>query len=375
MDFRRGRAVVIIAGLVMVLLLIAGYGFDLASIGFSDSMHSTPATTPTTQPQVTPPVEAIQVPPATGTTDGVKVAFTADTGFGQGFKNVLTLIKEEKADLVLLQGDFAYQDGKANEYFDIMHGQAGILIDESGTPIPVLGSDGNHDDWSEYMPHFNNQLQAMGVTPTDSLDDAYYGVKWNGLKMAFLGEDENPKDASYIHGLFGNETSTWGICSWHKNQEAMQVGGKENEAGWPRYEACREAGALIFTGHEHSYHRTIVLTDMDQFTVDTQQHAMDENGAATNIDDLVIGPGKTVVFVSGLGGKSMREQKRCLPDANSTEQEGCHIWGNIFTTAQTGREEKFGALFITFRSDGTADGYFKTTDIKFIDEFTINKAQ
>ena len=40
----------------------------------------------------------------------------------------------------------------------------------------------------------------------------------------------------------------WRICSWHKNQQAMQVGGKTDEMGWGVYDACTDLSAIIATG-------------------------------------------------------------------------------------------------------------------------------
>ena len=66
----------------------------------------------------------------------------------------------------------------------------------------------------------------------------------------------------YMKDALAQSDATWKICAWHKNQQAMQVGGKSDEVGWSAYEACREAGALIATGHEHTYERTKTLTSM-----------------------------------------------------------------------------------------------------------------
>jgi hypothetical protein len=79
--------------------------------------------------------------------------------------------------------------------------------------------------------------------------------------------------------------------------------------------------------------------------------------------------GSTFVFTSGLGGKSIRNQDRCLP---ATPPYGCSgEWASAYTSDQGA---SYGALFIEFHVDGAprkASGYFKDIDGDVIDTFTI----
>ena len=50
----------------------------------------------------------------------------------------------------------------------------------------------------------------------------------------------------------------------------MQMGNKEDQTGWEVYNACKDGGAIIATGHEHSYHRTNTLIDIENQIVDPQ---------------------------------------------------------------------------------------------------------
>jgi hypothetical protein len=140
----------------------------------------------------------------------------------------------------------------------------------------------------------------------------------------------------------------------------MQVGGKSDEVGWVAYETCREHGAIIATGHEHSYSRTKTL-------VSTQHQTVDWEWPEPN--SLRVAPGATFVFVSGLGGRSVRDQERCLP---TTYPYGCNgEWAKIYTSDQGAQP---GALFIEFHVDGNpnlARGYFKNINGEIIDEFTV----
>ncbi len=78
----------------------------------------------------------------------------------------------------------------------------------------------------------------------------------------------------------------------------MQLGHKDNSVGWQAYEACRKGGAIVATAHEHSNSRTRLMDDFKSRSV----------ASGSNI--LVIEKGKCFVFVSGLGGRGIRDQER-----------------------------------------------------------------
>ncbi len=86
------------------------------------------------------------------------------------------------------------------------------------------------------------------------------------------------------------------MCSgWHKNQRAMQTGAKPDEVGWAVYERCVAGGALIVTGHEHSYSRSYPMSS-----------AITQSVSSSNATHFAVRNGQTVVVVAGLGGESIR---------------------------------------------------------------------
>jgi len=84
----------------------------------------------------------------------------------------------------------------------------------------------------------------------------------------------------------------------------------------------------------------------------------------------VIRPGETLTAVSGLGGRSIRNQDRCLP---TTPPYGCHgEWASIYTSDQ---RATYGALFIEFHVGGDpqeAHGWFRNIDGVVIDDFLMH---
>jgi hypothetical protein len=270
-----------------------------------------------------------------------KVAFIGDMGLNGDSRAVLQMIKDEGTDMVLHQGDFDYRDDP--DRWDQM------INDILGPNFPYFASIGNHDlkAWSGYQGKLRARLNKIdGAACTGDL-----GVKsactYGGLFFILSGAGTmgSGHDA-YIRDQLANDNSSWRICSWHKTQRLMQGGGKKDEVGWGAYEECRKGGAIIATGHEHSYSRTHLMSNFKTQSI-----------ASTT---LRIEKGKTFAFVSGLGGKSIRGQNEI---ANK------EWWAAVYTSEQGAN---YGALFCMFNENKT-HCYFRDIDGKIPDEFDIIK--
>jgi predicted phosphodiesterase len=308
-----------------------------------------------------------------------KVAFIGDTGYDprdtpaldSGFEKVLDLVRSEAAQLLAIAGDFSYRTKTAavRVYF----GNIDRLL---GERFPVLGADGNNDDWSQYQPFFQARLGGMGLNRTLISGDEY-GLRFGGVQWVILGERGN---ASFVRTQFASADDAWRVCMWHKNMHDMQTGGKRDEMDWATYRACQEAGAIIATGHEHAYARTLTLTDLGNRAAG--------HGATGSPDRLEIGPGQTFVFVSGLGGHSLRDYECAKHDddtwwatvytSNYYLKAGTTVAKSCAKGSTVVQRYTYGALFITFNAGGdpnTAEAYFKTIDGETIDTFAIVKNQ
>jgi predicted phosphodiesterase len=279
----------------------------------------------------------------------LKVGFIGDTDSGTSFKGVLNLVKNEGASALVVQGDMSYSSNPTAWW--------NALEAVLGTSFPVFISRGNHDDgsWSSYLPKAANHLG--GAARVAGAHDASYKTTYRGLVIATIKKGDT---GANITPFLQGDSHIWKICSWHQNQAALQVGDKGDEMGWNVYETCRQQGAIVMTGHEHSYERTKTLTNMASQTVDP---------TCATPSLLCVGPGRTFSSVVGLGGNSVRGQSRCLP---STYPYGCSgTWAFIYTTQQSATH---GAQFITFNTDDPkhATGYFKTINGATVDTFTIH---
>ena len=296
----------------------------------------------------------------TATDPDLKIAFIGDTEGGANFKSVLSLIKAEGAQALMIQGDLGYSTAAATWF--------SVLNTELGSTFPVFASEGNHDaaqGWSNYVAPFQSRWSNLGAT-VDAINpgDSTYAITYRGLYMMMVGQTSGNVGtyASAINSKLSADKHIWRICSWHKNMQKMQIGGKGDEMSWAVYDNCRANGAIVATGHEHSYERTRTLSDFSTQTTDS---------SCSDPNNLCVGAGKSFGFVSGLGGNSIRDQQLCLP---GTFPYGCkQEWAKIYTSTQSA---KYGALFITFNVGGNpnkATGYFKNIAGEVVDQFNITK--
>lgn len=283
----------------------------------------------------------------------VTVAFFGDQGLSDDARAVLRMVVAEGADLVLHQGDLDYADDPVA--WDAM------VTEELGADFPYFASIGNHDSRAWDGPDgYQAKLQARLDRVAGARCIGELGIKaactYDGLFFILSGagwvprEPDNPEHIAFIREQLAASDATWEICSWHMNQTEMQLGRKRDAVGWGPYRACREAGAIIVTGHEHSYSRTHL---MDSFET---QSVVSTSGT------LMIEEGKSFVVVTGTGGQDVRPQIR----------EG-DWWASIYTSTQDALP---GALFCTFRAGGQpnrAGCYFKNIAGDIIDQFELEK--
>lgn len=337
---------------VMLLMLFGALQMVFIACG-TDPTPTANLTSKTPTPLPTPtkiPLPTLTRSPMAGTSStppNLKVAFIGDQGLGNDSVAVLELIRDEGAEIVLLQGDFDYKDIPV--VWDI------VITAIRGSDFPLFASIGNHDvnEWPGYEAALLDRLARI----KDASCVGELGVNsacwYKGLFLILSGtgtKGEGHDD--YIKDQLASDDSIWKICSWHKNHPLMQTDLNLGGAEWGPYEACRKGGAIIVTGHSHEYSRTHL---MDNF--ETQSIASDSNV-------LKIGKGKSFVVVSGLGGKSV------LGEGGQRLTE--NPWWAVTHNHSDGAT--FGALFCTFNENGVenrAHCYYKDIAGRVIDDFHI----
>ena len=272
---------------------------------------------------------------------GLKVAFFGDQSLGTSPRAVLDLIRQEQADLLVILGDFDYEDDP--------EAWLGQLEGGLGEDFPWLAVGGNHDllKWSEYQPMIERKLaqipgiECVGVAGHQQ-SCSYRGIHFVLSRVGTSGSGHE----DFIRDELAASNHVWKICGWHKNQRGMQLGSKGDEVGWRAYQECQNAGAIITTGHEHSYGRTLTMSNIGD--------ASAEHGAFGDWDSVEVGAGKTFVVVAGMGGVWIRDYH---PDLHADDL----WWATMYTidwemrqgagqSAGNGTRDA-GALFIEFGAD------------------------
>jgi|GEM_PF-1550757 len=284
---------------------------------------------------------------SSGAIAATKVAFIADQGVGSGSRAVLSLIADENVDIVLIQGDLGYEPGTALQWDQ-------NITDALGRDFPVLSVVGNHEnfEWSLYQRLIKDRVNRagglscageVGVKANCTFKDLQIVQVAPGITNVAGVEPENDYDG-YIRSSFNNSNTPWKVCSWHKNQHAMQAYTKPDETGWDVYDACLDSGAIVTSGHAHTYSRTYLMKDFKSQEV------------AHRSNEMTLEPGRSFAVVSGLGGRDIKPQ-----------QNNGDWFASVYNQSQGATH---GALFCTLEKS-TAECYFKAINGAMPDQFSL----
>lgn len=282
--------------------------------------------------------------------DSIKVAFIGDQGVRGQSQEVLSLIANEGTDLLLIQGDLGYDDNTANTWNQ--------RLDEAlGADFPVIVAIGNHEnfEWPQYQHLINNRINRIDDLTCSGNTGVKAKCSFGNIDVVHIapgiyevpGVNADDNYAEFISSSFSNNDNQWKICSWHKPHRALQTSDRQGPDDWDIYDSCLDAGAMVALAHSHAYSRTFLLSDYP-----TQR-------IVHRGQDMVLQPGQSFAFVSGLGGR----------DAVAQELSADHF-AAVYTATQGA---KAGALFCTFEST-TADCYFKAVDGAVPDQFTLSRS-
>jgi len=234
--------------------------------------------------------------PSSGSAAGTRVAFLGDQGISQtSTRGVLEMIKEWGADPFVILGDFDYVNSPSRWQ---------QLLDEVlGPDYPILAIGGNHDvpQWNGYRQVIQANMARSGLsqycTGTLGVDMAcnYKGIFFLLNQVGTQGNINNYV-TSARNVLQANVGERWKFCGWHKNQHVYQTGDKNDETGYAILDTCRQYGAAVITGHEHSYARSVLMSD----------YAEQEIVQPIQDEELHLSLGESFVVCTGLGGKDIR---------------------------------------------------------------------
>ena len=288
------------------------------------------------------------------------IGFIADTYITEDTMLLYRQMRADGAEVIVVSGDL--------DYIDFADGWDQLITKTLGASFPMLVSAGNHDYaiWPEYQAHLIRRWQAAAVTTCEGVPGVMHTCTWKGVTIVQVAPGvfnesrglyrnlSGIGDADfvgYIRDAFAKYPSPWRICSWHKNQHLMQTGDKTDETGWGVYNECLRQGAMVMTGHEHSYERSYQMSSFQSQTVKT----------TANPSKLTLTPTDGIVVVQGLGGRGIRVDK--VPQAT---------WWAKKSNADTGAT--FSANICKYNVNGNAKQaycYGKDLNRRIIDEYWI----
>jgi len=278
------------------------------------------------------------------------VAFIGDQGgstYLSSDLDVLNLIKNEKAQLVVHQGDLGFEHDNPDEWDE-------KISSTLGKDFPYIASQGHHDKpWNQYQIKLQERLNS------DLICNGNLGIKstctYHNLLFTVIAPGEYTDDSDYdsfVQEQLRDNDSYWKICSMHNDMYSMQAEAKLNKTGMEVFEACRNGGAIVATGHQHFYARSGNIIEF----VEPNNQRIDLEWSESN--KLRVKEGSTFTFISGLGGSPVTNQAYYEWPVNyATEQNAAH-----------------GALFCIFNAGGQPNKaycYFKDVDGAIVDSFTI----
>ncbi len=294
---------------------------------------------------------------------GLKVAFFGDQGLSIFSRRVLDLIVAEGADFVLHLGDFDYDDNPA-AWEQLMNDGLGAM--------PWFAIVGNHDtdQWAGYRQVIDKKLATMPDAQCVGEPGVKHSCTYRGLHIMLSGVGLlGSGHEQFLRQELGASQHLWRLCTWHLNQRDFQLGTKSDETGFAVHRECAAQGAMILNGHEHSYARTMGLTDVGNRAAG--------HGAVTPFDDLLLAVGRTFVAVSGAGGSSLRSYDATLHSGDTWWASGYTAnWEIDDGQGMTAFNvlDPAGAAFLEFGHGGDpsrARGYYKTIGGRVTDEFYV----
>ena len=164
---------------------------------------------------------------------------------------------------------------------------------------------------------------------------ADYWVRWKGVSLVF--QNVMP-DTTWAQQALEKDQNIWKLCLWHGNHLDFQTGekgagydGRDHSLPYEMYRNCADMGALIINGNEHTYSRTCILEDIGNLgsggpsgenrvnrgpSGELQNHGavcqsagMPNDRAANTVEELEIGPGRSMVIVSAVPGYAWRDYR------------------------------------------------------------------
>lgn len=314
----------------------------------------------------------------------IKVALIGDTEAGTNFGTVLKMIAAEKANVVMINGDFGYGDSPTTW-------KNRVLASVDPDTLPIIGTLGNHDvgnNTNIYISILNSFRTAKNGLLTSCTGKS--GIS-EGHDITAVDEVCTFGNVSIIGSGIGQVLSktylenrlevklknvpadNWKLVGYHFTLASMNPGIKGDESSQKFFDIIRQNGAIGAQGHTH-----VAMASCPIISTFKKGSPIQCHPSFTNPEERFVTPGTGMYVDSSLGGKEARTRQRCK---NPTDV-GCRhmvdiISGEGYTRTDGVRKtnfNRFGAMFFVFNVGGDASkafAYFKSIDGQIIFKFDL----
>lgn len=323
-----------------------------------------------------------------GSTQEITVALLGDTGAYRDFQEVINLVNEERAEIVMINGDLGY--GATPQKW------RETLLKEIDPNIQlVIGSLGNHDfergRHDDYVSIFHGLRNAKnslavhcsgGVTIEKGKDIAAldevctFGnltVIASGIGQIFTKSyfEDRLKEK-----LSAKPPGNWALVGYHYTLASMNPGIKPNENTYKFFDLIRKFGAIGAQAHTHTVMASCPIQSEFKANASPACHP----GFGSDLSDRFVEDGTGIFIDSSLGGMPPRNRRRCRQPGDA----GCAHMVDLITKEGYTRADGLakadfaarGAVFIRFNINGDptrARAYFKSVDGREVFSFNIRR--
>ncbi|ORX84500.1 Metallo-dependent phosphatase [Anaeromyces robustus] len=314
-------------------------------------------------------------------TPGVKefrMAIIGDSGAVEEAKEVMEL---SPFDIMLHVGDYDYEKN-TEAYFE--------KILDADRKYKFVGVLGNHEEvyevqqekYERFVSNVYNEMVSKtknnGVVCKFSPSRVMWACTYENMKMIGLtpnidGADKPAEQLKFLkENLNQSTTEDWRACAWHYYDDNFHTGHYEDKhkdyvsgkVGESLYEYCKQHGAFIFSGHDHVYARSRVLSKFDG-TVPT----IDPSDSKTGPEIVQIRKGASINILNGAGGWSLYDERGKYKDFEWWQKTYA-----LYESKKNGHNQ--GGLFCTFNVGGNSRKAYCEFQLirlkdKVYDNFTI----
>lgn len=334
--------------------------------------------------------------PTPDSKDKVQIAVFGDCGLDKNGSQAATLnsylnhVGSNQAELLLLLGDNAYDNGTDTEYQNTFFKPYGGTILKNHIIFPTPGNHDYGDQASRTNPYYKNFTMPTagecGGVPSNS--EAFYSYDWGNIHFISLDSygTESP-GSTRLYDTLGTQVkwlktdleankSKWVIAYWHHPPYSMGTHNSDTEDQMfkirQNFIRILERGGvdLILCGHSHSYERSYLLNNYYGWekSFNKAVHAKSSSSAKYN------GTTDSCPYVTETNAKNHGTLYVVSGSAGAADGAVAANWPH---NAMPYSFNKGGMLYLEIK-DNRLDGKFLRQDGVVADQFTlmqnVNKA-